>query len=60
MTLPDHNHYYVYYLREGDWVYERTCGTEEAANDRVNILIERDGREDAKWTLNEVIKGAFY
>jgi len=58
--MTTENHYYVYFLLDGNWHYERTCGTERAATDRVNVLIERDGREDAKWTLNEVIKGAFY
>lgn len=43
---------------EGDWVYERTCGNERAAKDRVKELEER--YEEATYRINDLIDGAFY
>lgn len=52
------NHYYVYSYRfqnGGYYVYERTCGTEEAAKERVAKLGPR-----AVYLVNHTIRGAFY
>lgn len=48
-------HFYVYSWRNGSYVYERTCGTERAAKDRVAELGPR-----AVFTVNHTIRGAFY
>lgn len=49
-------HYYVYsFTRDGRYVYERTCGTEHAAQEWVAKL----GR-GALYVVNHIIKGAFY
>lgn len=52
-------HYYVYYHRYGHYIYERTTGTREAADERVAELRKWEGVDHALWTLNHVIKGAF-
>ncbi len=62
-------HCYVYMLRRGprfpggpghfiDYVYERTCGTEQDAKDRVAELRSRG--EEALYLINHTIRGAFY
>lgn len=52
-------HYYVYYYRYGCYIYDRTTGTREAAEDRVFELEKWVDVDHALWTLNHVIKGAF-
>lgn len=54
------NHFYVYYKSNNIWVYERTCGTEGAAKNRVKELKEVYKKDDAKYLINEVLEGAFY
>jgi hypothetical protein len=54
-------HYYVYYqTNDNRWVYERTCGTEEAAQNRVVELKKVHNRKDAIYTIDELLKGAAY
>ena len=48
-------HFYVYEYREGRYLYERTCGTEEAAIRRV---AELGGR--AVYLIDHLIRGSFY
>jgi len=50
-------HYFVYYRRDGRYFYERTCGAERAAMDRVRELIAR-GYKALYQT--DTIEGAFY
>ena len=49
--------YYVYYKSGEDWVYERTCGSEAAAKERVEELKKR--YDDANY-YDDVKEGAFY
>ena len=49
------NHYYVYSFRDGDYIYERTCGTERGAK----AWVERLGPH-AVYLINHTIRGAFY
>lgn len=56
MSNKDIN-YYVYYVVNGQIMYDRTCGAEWAADDRVKTLVQR-GRM-AFWTFLS-IKGAYY
>ena len=64
--MADGTHFYVYYKHEGDWVYERTCGTRQAAKDRVEELKNgspiqaRTLYEDATYTVDELMPGAFH
>jgi hypothetical protein len=51
-------HYYIYYKRDGYWVYERTCGTKESAKERVAYLKEHYNR-NAVWRT-KILEGAFY
>ena len=57
-------HYYVYvHGRTGSagtpyYWYERTCGTEQAAKDRVAELARRG--VEALYLVNHVIKNAYY
>jgi|WetSurMetagenome_2_1015567.scaffolds.fasta_scaffold807633_2 hypothetical protein len=54
-------HYYVYYqANDGRWVYERTCGTEEAAKNRVVELKTLHNRKDATYTIDTLLEGASY
>lgn len=53
------DNYYVYYYKDGRYTYERTCGTEQSAKDRVKTLIER-GYSHATYTINNIIKDAYY
>ena len=48
-------HYYVYRFRDGRYFYERTCGTEAAARDRVRTLGER-----AVYLVGHTSRRAFY
>lgn len=48
-------HFYVYFFKDGRYVYERTCGTENAAQQRVKELGPR-----ATFTVNSTISRAFY
>ena len=48
-------HFYVYTFKDGRYIYERTCGTEDAARRRVREL----GRH-AVYLINSTIRGAFY
>ena len=57
--------YYVYIFCRGQhngakdfYVYERTCGTERAAKERVLELQKRG--EEALYLVNHIIKDAFY
>lgn len=50
-------HYYVYYKKDDCVFYERTCGTEDSANFRIEELKERS--QDA-WWQTDIVKGAFY
>ena len=54
-NLKEIIHYYVFYKNKGDNVYERTCGTKEAAEKRVKELKNR--YEDAEYFENEIPKG---
>jgi len=47
--------FYVYSFRDGRYFYERTCGTESAARERVGMLGPR-----AVYLVDALIKGAFY
>jgi len=60
-------HYYVYYTKIEKGVeviiYERTCGTEQGANDRVGILTSGKsfwGKVHRAFWSNDTVKGAFY
>lgn len=48
-------HYYVYSFKNGRYFYERTCGTEDAAKERVKTL-----GSNAVYLLGHTIRGAFY
>ena len=50
-------HFYVYVHKDGRTIYERTCGTEEAAKRRVKEFESR-GQESSYTT--EPIKDAYY
>jgi len=53
------DHYYVFYTTtNGDNVYERTCGTEEAATKRVDEL--KKMYDDATYFKNEISKDYEY
>ena len=47
-------HYYVFYTDEGDNVYERTCGTKDAAEKRVAEL--KNTYENAEYFEGEIPK----
>ena len=47
--------FYVYSFKGGRYRYERTCGTEEAAQEWVAKLGPR-----ATYLVNAIIRGAFY
>lgn len=53
------DHYYVYVHRPYGYLYERTCGTQQAADERVKELKER-GEKHAVWLLNALIAKAYY
>ncbi len=53
--VGDPTHYYVYSFRDGSYVYERTCGTEQAAAEWVKKL-----GKNATFTINTTIREAFY
>jgi hypothetical protein len=65
---PSLAHFYVYSIHRGvrnggsnflvDYVYERTCGTEQAAKMRVAEL-EESGQE-AIYLIDHIIGGGFY
>ena len=48
-------HYYVYRFRDGRYCYERTCGTEAAAKNRVLSL-----GGGAVYLVGHTIRRAFY
>ena len=48
-------HYYVYSFKDGRYIYERTCGTEDAAKERVKLL-----GPNAVYLVDHLIRGAFY
>lgn len=50
-------HYYVYRFKDADgiYIYDRTCGSERAAKDRVRELGPR-----AVYLIDHLIRGAFY
>lgn len=48
-------HYYVYSFRDGRYFYERTCGSEEAAQTRVKEL-----GPQAVYLIDHILLGAFY
>lgn len=47
-------HFYVFYIINGDYVYERTCGVVKAAQERVNELKKR--YDDAIFFENNIPK----
>ncbi len=47
--------YYVFYRNKGCNIYERTCGTKEAAEKRVSEL--KNIYEDAEYFEGEIPKG---
>lgn len=47
--------YYVFYRNKGCNIYERTCGTKEAAEKRVSKL--KNIYEDAQYFEGEIPKG---
>jgi hypothetical protein len=51
----DPTHYYVYSFKDGHYRYERTCGTEACAKERV----AQYGKH-AVYTINTTIRDAFY
>jgi hypothetical protein len=51
-------HFYVYYGLDNDWIYERTCGTLEAAQDRIYELLKY--YKVAFFRRNEIMEGAYY
>lgn len=58
MTL-EINHFYVFYVdKEGDNVYERTCGEERAAQKRVEEL--KKYHPDGFYLKNELPEKYFY
>lgn len=48
-------HFYVYSFRDGRYLYERTCGTEDAAQEWVARYGPR-----AVYLVGHIIRGAFY
>lgn len=50
--------FYVYYYNNGDWIYERTCGTQKCAEEKCDEL--RKIYEQAQWLKNETLKDSFY
>jgi hypothetical protein len=54
------DHYYVYYYRNGSYYYERTCGTQESAQSRVDTIKKWKDVKHATYTINHLIKGAFH
>lgn len=56
-------HYYIYWKRRPEdhrWTYERTCGSKARAEQRVKELFEWYKCADALYTVNQVIKDAWY
>lgn len=51
-------HFYVFYISDGDNVYERTCGTKQAAEDRVVEL--KKHYDDALYFENDIPKDFKY
>jgi hypothetical protein len=51
-------HYYVYYYKDEHYLFDRTCGTQDAAEKRTAVLQARG--HNAVWLLNHVIKDALY
>lgn len=51
-------HYYIFYKNIGDNMYERTCGTEKAAKERVKNLKNIYGY--AEYFINRIPKGYKY
>ena len=58
--MEKQDHYYVFYADKGDNVYERTCGTKEAAEDRIKTLKNEYGYENAEYFKNEIPKDYIY
>lgn len=50
--------YYVYVRTGKYWWYERSCGTEQAAIERVAVLESRG--HEARYTVGTLICGALY
>jgi hypothetical protein len=53
-------HYYVFYKHEDDNMFDRTCGTKESAEERINILKNKYNYSDAEYFLNEIPKDYIY
>jgi len=51
-------HFYVFYKNKGNNFYERTCGTKDAAEQRVKHL--KNIYDDAVWFENEIPKDYKY
>lgn len=56
--MDKEEHYYVYKWIDNVYIYDRTCGTIEAASERVEALLER--YPHAVFTINAIIAKAFY
>ena len=52
------NNFYVFYILDGDNIYERTCGVKDAAIERVDQLKKQYG--NAFYTLNTLPNKYFY
>lgn len=57
---PSSDSYYVYIFTRERYIYERTCGTLEAAVERVRKLRRPERGQSAIWVKNTIIKDAFY
>ena len=51
-------HFYVFYKSDGDNVYERTCGTKDAAEERKSKL--KSIHDDAEYFEDEIPKDYEY
>ncbi len=47
-------HFHVYSFKDGRYIYQRTCGTEDAAKEWVAKLGRR-----ATYLVNDIVKRAF-
>jgi len=53
--------YYVYFRSKGGaYLFDRTCGTERRAAERVGELVKEYKHDQAIYVKNHLIAGAFY
>jgi len=52
--------YYIYFKKDNDWYYDRTCGVEWAAKERVKYIIDKYKYKEAIYMINRIMKNAFY